>query len=98
MSKTDLFISELVTYYGAIEIEEYEYNTLLIAYKNHTQRYIKDLEIYYNVSNRPFPLFRVKVLRDYQITTNDNGGYDDYLEIAFKHRGKYYYIDLSERM
>ena len=96
MSKTDLFISELLSDYEAREISENDYHALLAENKGHTQMYIKDLDIFHNVSSEPFPLFKVKVLRDYRISTNYDGGYNDYLEIAFKHKGKFYYIDLSE--
>jgi hypothetical protein len=96
MSKTDLFISELLSNYEAREISENDYHTLLAENKGHTQKYIKDLDIYHNVSSRPFSLFKVKVLRDYLISTNYDGGYNYYLEIVFKHKGKYYYCDLSE--
>lgn len=96
MSKTDLFISELLSNYETREISENYYHTLLAENRGHTQIFIKDLDIYHNVSSRPFPLFKVKVLRDYRISTNYDGGYNDYLEITFKHKGKFYYSDLSE--
>lgn len=98
MSKTDLFISELLSNYETREISENDYHTLLAENRGHTQMYIKDLDIYHNVSSRPFPLFKVKVLRYYLINTNDNDGYIDYLEIVFKHKGKFYYADLSEEI
>ena len=96
MSKTDLFISELMFFYETREISENDYRTLLEEIEGHTQKYIKDLDIFHYVSNQPFPLFKVKVLRDYRINTNYDGGYNDYLEIVFKHKGKFYYCDLSE--
>ena len=98
MSKTDLFISELLFNYETKEISENCYHNLLAENKCHTQKYIKDLDIFHNVSNEPFPLFKVKVLRDYRIAANEDGGYNDYLEIVFKYKGRFYYADLSEDM
>ncbi|MCK9482091.1 MAG: hypothetical protein M0R38_10085 [Bacteroidia bacterium] len=96
MSKTDLFISELLSNYETREISETHYRALLAKNEGYTQQYIKDLDIYHNVSSQPFPLFKVIVLIDHRISTNYDGGYNDYLEIVFKHKGKYYYCDLSE--
>ena len=98
MSKTDLFISELLFNYETKEISENDYLTLLEEIEGHTQKYIKDLDIFHDVSNRPFPLFKVTVLRDYRISTNYDGGYNDFLQIVFKHKGRFYYADLSEDM
>ena len=99
MSKTDLFISELLFFYKTREISVNQYIHLLaVNWRRNSQKYIKDLDIYHNVVNKPFPLFKVTVLRDYRISTNYDGGYNHYLEIAFKHKGRFYYADLSEEI
>lgn len=90
MSKTELFIKELLNEDSLQIVEEKDFKELLLD--GYETEYIKDLDIYHNVDNLPFPLFKVKVLRDDRVSTNYDGGYDDYLEFVFKYKNKYYHF------